>query len=920
MAKEKSLVKNKLNILDKIKMRLTIKKLQKATVGQGYNIWNEIKNEKIKFNPEILELAWSKSNTEDYKNFPTHFQEEKSNYISDFYIKLLSEEVQKNIIEKNPKMLGFVEENIRNDFFQRNPFKCGQYISKGNKDKNDMEQIEQILKINENPEILGVLPQNVQEGFVKKNPDYIYYCEKEVQKEILSGSKINDDLWRNVIKNDKNITLKKWIKYFITSLSSEYKEDKVNEDTKNRKTIKSRRYYNKYDDEELEKGLSKGIEELLNSCDEDLQKSIIKEIETINEEENRELIIKSFNELLKSKKLSIHQQKEILPILFKNEEIIGRESFNKKYWDIQAINENFEQKYGIEKFKEYEDLINKINNGNILPENSNRILRLFFKEETIIKNVDSKKVIDYIEMYDEYSKNKKSNENTFKLMAEGRKVRKSFQEIIKDAFGEKALEIIEKRPGISLFNISNTEIFNENIINNFSQDFIDDCLSYNFANYDNWIEQMKNPEDVEAFKYYFDITSQKIGENAETMQNCMLKYNEFRELLIDASTKESITAEQKESITKLCMWPLNICDVQKVEDLENINQKLQIKLKELNEDEKIKLNERLKVTSKYREYTGRYDDKILYNLGSRDAMNEAELTQEEIDVLEYFNKEDYRSANEKIIDSGELKDITGLFLNTRLGIKKLKDYQMKELNNQFTNMEKINEAIENGEYGVKKIEVEGFAYIDLGQMPVNFAVHDPRDNNSEIEGMQMNKGELTKEALESYLEYEEEDGVSTISAHPSNNDDKVTKDVTTNYIYWNLEGNEVVHLSEVDGQVCHGKKMVYSSGWRDRIPINKYKSISKSGGEIAFYRRKREHTKDKNQKYGRKIIPDAAIGVSEYGVLKRFGKPIPIIVRRGYLNENNIEKFKQEKQKEIQEARARIEEEKNMFIEDEFDR
>ena len=70
------------------------------------------------------------------------------------------------------------------------------------------------------------------------------------------------------------------------------------------------------------------------------------------------------------------------------------------------------------------------------------------------------------------------------------------------------------------------------------------------------------------------------------------------------------------------------------------------------------------------------------------------------------------------------------------------------------------------------------------------------------------------------------------------------------------------------------------------------------GGEIAFYRRKRNHDAIENEKYGGKIIPDAVTGSISPETLDaangRFGKNIPIILERGSLSseekKNNVKR------------------------------
>lgn len=73
------------------------------------------------------------------------------------------------------------------------------------------------------------------------------------------------------------------------------------------------------------------------------------------------------------------------------------------------------------------------------------------------------------------------------------------------------------------------------------------------------------------------------------------------------------------------------------------------------------------------------------------------------------------------------------------------------------------------------------------------------------------------------------------------------------------------------------------------------------------------HKKSENQKFGRKILPDAVTLISEYDVLKRFKKPIPIILKRGSLSNIDEKEFVQKHKESIEKAKQKIKEEEQIL-------
>lgn len=86
-----NLIETKINIIDKLMIKFKERKLLTSAKGQGFSIWNQIKNPKVKYAESILDLAWKKSREIDYKSFPEYLQKEKYKEMNKVLIGYLSE-------------------------------------------------------------------------------------------------------------------------------------------------------------------------------------------------------------------------------------------------------------------------------------------------------------------------------------------------------------------------------------------------------------------------------------------------------------------------------------------------------------------------------------------------------------------------------------------------------------------------------------------------------------------------------------------------------------------------------------------------------------------------------------------------------------------------------------------------------------
>ena len=80
---------------------------------------------------------------------------------------------------------------------------------------------------------------------------------------------------------------------------------------------------------------------------------------------------------------------------------------------------------------------------------------------------------------------------------------------------EKAKKILESRPNLDVHTINSLEVFDENILGEFGEAFVHDCISYNLRDFSEFLETVKNPHKKEQFKTYYDTLVAIYGENIE---------------------------------------------------------------------------------------------------------------------------------------------------------------------------------------------------------------------------------------------------------------------------------------------------------------------------------------------------------------------------------------------------------------------
>ncbi|MCI6266075.1 MAG: hypothetical protein MR598_04445 [Erysipelotrichaceae bacterium] len=826
-----------LNFFQKYQKKSILNKLNKT---KDINIYKNIKDFQLKADLDIkLASLNCVKLVEDFELFYADFLQENINKCNEFIQKLFFEKYNNNIqylsfnmqysIAKDGKIGSNILELLNDKVKERLVNEDNHFINKFGFEDKKMLCLKDVS-------LIELLKKSEQEKMIEENNQLIFYCSKEFQKELLEKCSL-DVIYLYAKTNN-------------LSLEEFYQLGKFNYDNKNNLNLLEN-YIKTKDKDEIDQFYFSHRNTFLADAykfSDDIQNDLY---------ERRNLFL--------SEEYLEHTMIENYPHKFVTQSI---------YISPKFYQNKFIELYGENKFNEYKELFDSIDKKSFIG-GSNILFSFIDYKNSIIEKNDAKRVISFIELYE---KKDKTEEEYAYLYNE-------FYDLIGNTYGEKALSILKNRPGLNYGDIDNIEIFSPNVLNNFDLSFVDDLLSYNFGGYiHEFIEICNNHEDLHAFKMFYHRMGTLLGKNPDTMLFCFTRFNEYKNLLIDAyQNNNNMDQEALRNLDKICMWPKNIANINGIHDLSNLEEKLFTAIQN---------NE---ITLK-NSYDGQVDvnvgEKELYDFhsfikqnGSEDALKGYEFFQNHPYVKNLMNTdfiEYYKNGG----------NLTDLFWQRYLFQSNIKRYTMEEFQKDIvTDKNYIDKKFLEGKDRVQKINVNGIEIYDLGDMDVNYAVHELMGGGNSVSDFKY------KKFNNEFLTTDNKEGISTISAYPvigKNYDSKL------GYVYWNFKGNEIVSLKTYsgatgDGRVSHDPKRIHSFGKSDTKLLNCQlvaNQVISSGDhmipEISFYRRIRDQLLRENSKYGGKIIPDAiragSINIKTLDLANgRFGKKIPIILNRGSL-------------------------------------
>lgn len=544
-------------------------------------------------------------------------------------------------------------------------------------------------------------------------------------------------------------------------------------------------------------------------------------------------------------------------------------------FSISFFEKKFKEFYGEEKWNTYSSLFT---NQSFISTSDVLFSLINGKNSIVLKN-DSSKVVSFFQLM--LKKDKTMEENAI--------LYNKFYDLVGNTYGKQALSFLRERPGLNYEDISNIEIFSPNILKNFRRGFIDDLLSYEFGGYfDKLIEISTVEEELNAFKLLYSRFSLKFGENVETMLLTFSRYDKYQSILKEFVEKNISSEDDLEKLDALCTWPENIIKVEHISQLENLEESLSLAL-ENNDTSNLMENSFFD----YQLFSNFDAFNNLYDIKKYATKNMNKLDKNSLLLIKLFdeNKNFFFNSSATIAKFlREYKRNGGNLSSFFQTMYQLMDDIREENENYFrdhivTDKKYIDKKIEEHADNVHKISVFGIELYDLGDMEVNFACHKYNMANSV-------NSTLLPVLQKEYLSYDGNRGISTISARPIHGIWGIDgNDSSSNYIFWDFSDNHVMNLFSSngfkDGNVSHDPGLVISHGGSNHA-LDNFQNVVSGNGEIAFYRRKRNHVAIESQKYGGKIIPNAISGgVSPVNLdlaNGRFGKKIPILLKRGSLS------------------------------------
>lgn len=366
----------------------------------------------------------------------------------------------------------------------------------------------------------------------------------------------------------------------------------------------------------------------------------------------------------------------------------------------------------------------------------------------------------------------------FQKNEQGEDSQEEFRTIIRETYGEKAEKILRERNNLNVYNINSLEIFSSPILQNFSLEFVNDLISYHIKGFSNFWGIVKNPQRLKNFKLYYDLLSNIMGENVETMQRAIMQFDYIEELLNNVEEENLSEMQYKNLISVLCSLG-NLSDIKTVEDLEEYdeiaNKYLQQRLKNTTIEIDLSSRENIpKVVYKeiFRELLGISEEDADYFLQlfelPNDGAESSYLTESEkcmLNVMSFLR--DTRFNYSKLIEF-----INGVTVNDGMrnpialysGINKIREHQIEIFNSCLLTKEEMDAKIlENNSDKTtssiyKEIDNNGLEHYYLNGLPFAFIT----TRLSLSSGKEL-KDSLRAEKIKRFLEYDGQRGASTIS-------------------------------------------------------------------------------------------------------------------------------------------------------------
>ena len=491
--------------------------------------------------------------------------------------------------------------------------------------------------------------------------------------------------------------------------------------------------------------------------------------------------------------------------------------------------------------------------------NKYKVIKLLFNVEFIANNTTDD-INNYIKNL--YLKDMKNQKESNELQEE-------FCKLFENAYGNKALQVIKSRPGLNPLTINSFEIFRPEIINNFSEGFVHDLLSYYIKGFTNFLMISKDSENLNLFIDYYNCLTKIFGENVETMEKAFINFFYYRDLLKEVQNVTLTEKEQKNFISVIS-GNYNYHDIKSRDDLNNYDNIADRKLLSL-----------LSSASNRYEYLNIICNDLFgmdYGVIAmsysfvftqleqgvyRDFIDS--LNENEKNVCEFlkflfraedeFSTDDIKTFVNNMIDAGNLRNsISCVTL-----LNKVKSKEIEQVNMRLMSEENIERFVSDGY--LKRMD-------DIDGVPIYCYHHNEKEEQLFTKYFLNHRTTLS---LDHFYTAEPDSGASTISTWLNlEKDDDLNRDKSPfeigakNVHFYQLPGDTQIVASALgDGETSHMAKSVHAKGNKKNMqhtyagiyPVG-WRQATGDDSEIAFYRRHRDHKNVTNKNHGGAIVPN----------------------------------------------------------------
>ena len=792
------------------------------------------------------------------------------------FIKYLNKEVQMEIIQDNKDLICMASEEVQMEYLMQN--------------NDDIELVSDSVRkkfLNGNIEFLTLHPEYVRRTsdetqllFATEKRENLKHIDYRLQLELIKqhpgAFKYADEQLKDLIFNPKKF------KDIFREEPFELTNILLNNNTTNFRYLPNVMYI----------GDIAGNSSIDTSIGDEYFNYIIKNLNTIDETKIKDIFIKSgllyAMGNLRNKSSSFYSGQEHVEgfdIYTRNQKKVIQKLDNKQIVELIKIDanyimpyiteiennnriepENIEkhknrckevllQLYGTEKFSQFEECIDFIFEQQLKFQNESGIkdfngydtteykiplesLKLLFNE-TIISTNSPEQIREYYQ----------------KLFSDTNE-REVFIQIIENAYGEKATNILQQRPELDVYGINSLEIFDKRIMDNFSEEFVHDLLSYNVRNFTAFLNIVKSENELELFKQYYGILSNVMGANVETMQKAIFEFYYNKEILENTKNVDLTELQQSNLVAVLC-GRANQFDITTIEELDRFdeiaNEQLKARL-ELALEERTMHDQRPKIDIKdllFENIFGIKEKEVslidkLYDITDRDSMlseDEREIAKCIRFILEEKDKSKLVELAFELMSKEGIRNPISLYSL----ISKTRERGIENLNRKLLSKEKIDRLIEDRTQGIRKFEKDGveiysFEGYNMEYGHLGFLAH--RDDNANGRDIMTADGQSGMSTISTSLYFGASD---IINQKP-------------HFLFTEIEGEDMVAYANDDANTSHVPKLVRSQGkisgagyWGQRGVVGD--RLNDCTSEVSFYRRTRNHSKRNEENPDGRIKP-----------------------------------------------------------------